>query len=353
MNKSLAALGLFVVLSVAAALWWFRPWSEYSPSEVYSFSRAEDRAVPYRAMETIYPYRRIAASPTPYAFPKASRTIDEVHITYDGSGETEALDDYAARRRTTGLMVVADREVVLERYWNGEGPDDRHTSWSVAKSVIATLIGRAVMDGEIESLGDPAKKYAAEYEGAPYGEVSIRHLLMMSSGIDFEEAYEVDGSDIRKLFFGTFFWNKDVDSIVRGHAPDREAGRDFDYISSNTAVLAAVLRGAYDGRSVASLAEEYVFAPLGMGAGTWLTDRQGADGKALGYCCLQVTLEDYAKLGQLYLQDGVVGTTRVIPEGWAAFVATPPQASHEPGSGDTLGAHGYGHHFWVPPDADG
>ena len=161
----------------------------------------------------------------------------------------------------------------------------------------------------------------------------------------------MDGSDIRKLFFGTFFRNRDVDDIVRAHEPDREAGQDFDYISSNTAVLAAVLRGAYGGRSVPSLAEEYVFAPLGMGAGTWLTDKEG--GKALGYCCLQVTLADYAKLGQLYLQDGVVGTTRVIPEGWAAFVGTPPQASHEPGDGDVLADHGYGHHFWVPPNADG
>ena len=88
-----------------------------------------------------------------------------------------------------------------------------------------------------------------------------------------------------------------------------------------------------------------------MREGSWLTDSRG--GKALGYCCLQVTLRDYAKLGQLYLQDGVVGRTRVIPEGWADFVATPPQPSHEPGVGEALSDHGYGHHFWVPPGADG
>ena len=351
MKTALIALGaILLALIAASALWWFRPWSAFSPAEVYAFSKAEDRREAYRAMETIYPHRVIAASPAPRAFPRAERGLDpDAYALPDGT--RVGLDDYAERRKMTGLMVVADGEVVLERYFGGETADDRHTSWSVAKSVIATLIGRALMDGEIASLDDPAARYAVEYEGTPYGGVSIRHLLMMSSGIDFDEDYETDGSDIRRLFFGTFFWNRDVDEIVRAYGQDRPAGRDFDYISSNTAVLTAVLRGAYDGRPVPSLAEEFVFAPLGMGAGTWLTDAEG--GKALGYCCLQITLEDYAKLGQLYLDDGLAGGVRVIPEGWADFVATPPQPSHEPGAGDTLAAHGYGHHFWVPPGADG
>jgi CubicO group peptidase (beta-lactamase class C family) len=351
------AFGLAIaalLIALAAALWWYRPWSEYSPAEVYGFSVAQDRKPAYRAMETIYPHRVIAASPTPYAFPRAGTEIDTAYVT---DGERRTLEDYASRHETTGFMVVHDGEVVLERYFGGEGPDDRHTSWSVAKSVIATLIGRALMEGEIESLDDPAQRYASEYEGTPFGSVSIRHLLMMSSGIDFDEDYEVEGSDIRKLFFGTFFRNEDVDAILRPYEQDRPAGEVFDYISANTSVLAAVLRGAYDGTPVAKLAEAKVFAPLGMGEGTWLTDSQdtgpGGTAKELGYCCLQVTLEDYAKLGQLYLQDGVVGRTRVVPEGWAEFVSTPPQPSHEPGGDNAFGRQGYGHHFWIPLGGNG
>lgn len=342
--------GAIALIFLGVLFWWFRPWSEYSPHEVYKFSKTQDRTVPFRAMETIYPHRTIAASPMPYTFPRGETLPQDAYTT--AQGERITFDDYADDRRVTGLMVVSKGEVVFERYFNGETASDRHTSWSVAKSVIATLIGRALMDGEIADLDDPAATYASEYEGTPYGAVSIRHLLMMSSGIDFNEDYEAPGSDVRKLFFGTFFWNKDVDGIVREHEPKREAGEAFHYISSNTAVLAAVLRGAYDGESVPALTERYVFAPLGLGAGTWLTDKPG--GKALGYCCLQITLEDYAKLGRLYVQDGVVNGERLIPEGWADFVGTPPQASHEPKLG-TLGGrgHGYGHHFWVPPSADG
>ena len=348
MRTLLRGLLVVLLLALAAALLWaFRPWSEHSPFEVYRFSEASDRKPAYRAMETIYPSAPIAASPTPYDFPDAARQLSG---EYTVNGRRRTVEDYAAERETTGLIVLHGGEVVLERYFGGETAEDRHTSWSVAKSVIATLVGRALMDGEIDSLDDPAEKYAPEYAGTDYGATSLRHLLAMSSGIDFDEDYEVDGSDIRRLFFGTFMRNKDVDEIVRSHERNRPAGSDFDYISSNTAVLAAVLRGAYD-TPVPQLAEEYVFAPLGMNAGSWLTDAPG--GKALGYCCLQVTLRDYAKLGQLYLQDGVVGRTRVIPEGWAEYVRTPPSPDHEPGTGTAQSAQGYGAHFWLPADNDG
>ena len=334
----LPAACLLAIFVLAVCLWWFRPWSEFSPAEVYAFSRAQDRTQAYRMMEEIYPSAEIAAAPAPTAFPRAP---SEIESGYNLNGEAQTLDDYAARRVMTGLIVVQGGEVVLERYYRGEGPEDRHTSWSVAKSVVATLVGHALMEGEIESLDDRADQYAAEYGGTDFGRVSIRNLLAMSSGIDFDEDYETDGSDIRRLFFGTFFRNRDVDSLVRQHEANRPAGDDFHYISANTAVLAAVLRGAYDGTDLPRLAEEKLFTPLGLHGGTWLTDRPG--GKALGYCCLQLRLEDFARLGQLYLDGGAVGADRLVPEGWPAFVSTPPDAAHEP----RAGRPGYGHHFWV------
>ena len=339
---------LLLVAGIAAAAWWFRPWSEFSPSEVYAASRIEDRSGPFRTMHLIYPNREIAAAPDHAPLPRAETMIDGDDIEL-ADGRTASLADYAEANNATGFMVLSGGEVVLEAYFNGEGAGDRHTSWSVAKSVVATLVGRALMEGRIESLDDPASRYAPDYGGTPYGEVSIRHLLMMASGIDFEEDYEKDGSDIRKLFFGTFFWNRDVDSIVRQHVPDGPAGETFDYISSNTAVLAAVLRGAYD-RPLAEIAEEKLLVPIGAGGGTWLTDAR--DGKEIGYCCLQITLEDYARLGRLYVDGGEANGERVIPEDWVAFVSTPPTPDHEPGEGAS-GALGYGHHFWLPPGADG
>ena len=347
LKRTGGALGLLVVaLAVVAAGWWFRPWSDYSPSEVYAFSRTADRTVPYRIMHEVYPYREIAAAPDHTPLPRVSEPLDGEAIVL-ADARTTSLSAYAEANNATGFMVLSGGEVVLEEYFNGERATDRHTSWSIAKSVVATLIGRALMEGRIDSLDDPAATYALEYAGTPYGDVSLRHLLMMSSGIDFDEDYEVDGSDIRRLFFGTFFWNRDVDDIVREHGPDGPAGERFDYISSNTAVLAAALRGIYDA-PLADVAAEKLFVPIGAGGGSWLTDRP--DGKELGYCCIKLALEDFARLGQLYLDGGLAPNgERIVPEDWVAFVSTPPTPDHEPSGG----RHGYGHHFWLPPDAEG
>jgi CubicO group peptidase (beta-lactamase class C family) len=340
---------LFCVIcaaAVGAAYWFFRPGAEFSPREVMAMSSVEDRREPYRMMDRIYPSSAIQRPEVVTTFPRNEQPID---IRYRWNGEEHGFEDYAERRAVQGLYVLKDGEVVLERYLGDAGPQDRFTSWSVAKSVVSSLIGIAVMDGKIDSLDDEVQTYAPEYAGTDYGRTSIRHLLMMASGIDFNENYEERGSDIRKLFFNTFLLNRDVDETVRAFERARPAGEQFNYISTNTQVLSAVLRGAY-GRSLISVFNEKLAQPLGLTGGSWLTDRKGRSRKELGYCCLQLTLEDYAKLGQLYVQDGMVGNIRVLPQGWAEFVGENPTPTHRPSED---GALGYGHHFWTIGGDDG
>lgn len=328
------------VAMVAAAYWYVRPGSEFSPREVIAFSKVEDRREAYRIMDDIYPSAKIRPPEVTTTFARNERALP---MQYEWEGEERDFLDYAQRRNVQGLLVLKDGEVAYETYLGEASADDTFTSWSVAKSFISTLTGIALKEGVIESLDDPVSKYAIGYRGTDYGETSIRHLLMMSSGIDFNENYEEKGSDIRKLFFNTFLLNRDVDTTIRRLSRNRPAGEDFDYISSNTQVLAAVLRAAYD-QPLIDTFNDKLAEPLGITGGTWLTDRQGPAGKELGYCCLQLTLEDYAKLGQLYAQDGMLGDEQILPLGWMDFVRTPPQPSHEP-KGD--GRLGYGHHFWV------
>ena len=347
MKKLLFPLYVAVCLAVVGvSVWYFNPGSPYSPRKVIEMATTDDRAGPYRMMERIYPSSAIKPSTTPTTFPRAERTIP-IAYTYEGAKRT--FEEYVADRRVQGILVLQDGQVVMEEYFEDAGPQDQFTSWSVAKSFVSSLIGIALMEGKIESLDDKAGRYAIEYAGTDYGETSIRHLLMMSSGIDFEEAYEVPGSDIRKLFNGTFLWKRDVDTFLRTYKRDQEPGKVFNYISSDTQVLSAFLRGAY-GQPLIETFNEKLAEPLGITGGSWLTDRPGPAGKELGYCCLQLTLEDYAKLGQLYIQDGVMGEKRILPEGWMNFVRTPPQPSHEPAAD---GARGYTHHFWVFGGDDG
>lgn len=333
---------LLAGLILAFGMWFYRPWAPYSPAGVWKGRNAEDRTEFYRSMSESFPHRDIAASPDLRRLP---RDLKPLEIIYSHEGQTRTIEDYGRDHDITGLMVVKDGAIVFEKYWRGEGPDDHHTSWSVAKSVVATLIGMGIKDGVIDSLDDPAEKYAPIYKGTAMGETSIRHLLMMSSGIDFIEDYEAVGSDMRKLFFNVFFLNRDVDKFVRVYKRELQAGTEFNYQSPNTIVLAAVIRGAF-GDNLAHIAEEKLFAPIGLGDGTWLLDRNAKNAKELGYCCLNIRLEDYAKLGMFLMDDGVIDGEALLPDGWMDLVTTPPQASHEPDP--ETGKFGYGLHFWVP-----
>lgn len=351
MRKLLLA-GAAVVAGGAASfgLWYFRPWSDYSPARVIAAGNVEDRTQSYRAMTAYFPYRTIEGVDNA---PPLPRDLVPMTLAYNYKGVARTVEDYARDYAITGLMIVKDDRVVYERYWRDETAEDRHTSWSVAKSVVATLVGMALKEGQISHINDTVETYAPVFRGTDYGRTTIRELLMMSSGIDFEEDYEADGSDMRKLFFNVFILNKDVDRFVRVYRRDEAPGTEFEYLSPNTTVLGAVVSGAYGGRSLSSLASEKIFAPMGMADATWLLDRNRPDGKELAYCCINMRLEDYARFGLLYLHNGIVGGQALLPDGWTSFVQSPPTPAHQPGPMGENGHHGYGHHFWIPPEADG
>ena len=98
----------------------------------------------------------------------------------------------------SGLMVLKDGKVVLERYGLGRQPQDRWTSFSVAKSVTSTLVGAAIQDGKIKSLDDPVTPYIPELKGSGYDGVTVRQMLTMSSGVKWNEDYTDPNSDVAR-----------------------------------------------------------------------------------------------------------------------------------------------------------
>lgn len=341
------ALALIVVL--AAAAWYFRPWSQYSPARITALDDPDAYVETFQRMGEILPSATIAATdPQPLARGDAALPQTYVH-----NGEERSLADYFARARVTGFAVLKDGVIVNEAYFHGAGADTTHTSWSVAKSFVATLIAQALHEGRIDSLDDPAAKYAPQFDGTDYGDTSLRDLLMMSAGMDFQEEYSPEReSDVRPLFFNAFIMRRDVDSMVAGIERNREPGRDQHYTSPNSHVLAAVARGVY-GEALADIVQDKLWGPLGMTHdASWLTNTPGADGQAIGYCCLQATTTDFARLGELYRLDGVWNGARMLPEGWAETATTPNAPWQEPGATPYDG-RGYALHFWVPEGYNG
>ncbi|MFO0437812.1 MAG: serine hydrolase domain-containing protein, partial [Phenylobacterium sp.] len=276
-----------------------------------------------------------------HALPLASGRIDP---PFTHAGRTWTVDQYMEAYRVSGLLVLQDGQVLLERYGLGRGPKDRWTSFSVAKSVTAILVGAAIQDGYIKSLQTPVTDILPELKGSAYDGVSVRHLLMMSSGVRWNEDYSDPNSDVAKgpsegvtLAQGQPDLNPVVAymrTLPRAHAP----GTVFNYNTGETDLVGILLARAV-GKGLAEYASEKIWKPYGMEAeGLWVTDPGGLE---RGGCCMSMTLRDYGRIGQFVLDDGVIDGRPVLPPGWARE-ATSKQIENSQA--------GYGYFWWMQPN---
>lgn len=336
-------------LVVAALLLLLRPGMERSPWAMLRLFHADVRAENFRHLERIFPTVSLPASSRPQPFAHAPAAISGQYVF---AGEQRAVDDFLARTTTTGLLVVRDGVIVHEQYRLGADANSRFTSFSVAKSVVAALVGIAVKDGAIRSLDDTVDAYVPAYADSAWAKVTVRDLLRMASGIDFDERYDTQFSDIQEVFQRAYLLGIPLDDTVRDYPAatgEQPPGTRFHYISINTQVLANVLRHA-TGQRLVDYAHLQLWEPLGMeDEALWAIDGEG--GTEVAYCCLNTTLRDYAKLGQLYLQQGRLGDRQLLPADWVRESTRRP----EPwlAAGVARPERGYGYHWWVPPDADG
>lgn len=305
------------------------------------FWNAEQQARWYPAMETVYQTRAIAAGRRVHALPLASRTLDPV---FTHAGRDWTVDEYMSAYRVSGLLVIRNGRVLLEKYGLGRGPQDRWTSFSVAKSVTAILVGAAIQDGRIKSLQTPVTDILPELKGSAYDGVSIRQLLMMSSGVRWSEDYSDPNSDVAKgpsegvkLAQGQPGLNPVVAymrTLPRAHAP----GTLFNYNTGETDLVGILLARAV-GKGLADYASEKIWKPYGMEMeGAWVTDPGGLE---RGGCCISMTLRDYGRVGQFVLDEGVIDGRPVLPPGWARE-ATSKQIEN--------GQAGYGYFWWMQPN---
>lgn len=345
--KSLLLIALVCVC--AFALWYWQPWSKYSPAKIASFEDPDKLTWNMQNMGELVPYRVVKAGQKL----ALQESLSALELSYQFEGKQKTLEQFLNESTTGGLLVIKDGVVVHEQYRQNADRNTLFTSWSVAKSFVATTIAIAVKEGAINSFDDTVETYAPQFSGTDYGTTKIGDLMAMSSGIDFEEDYQADKSDIRRFFFESFILKKNPDELLKPYSRDREPMSDFHYISSNSHVLSAVLRGVYN-KPLAEIISEKLWQPLGMeGDASWLQHVDG-DGQGLGYCCLNSRVRDYARFGQFLLQaiKGEGLGVDVLPEGWVQTLRVPASEHHKPG-GDNYSGRGYSQHFWLPIDAPG
>src|SRR5436190_24217413 len=146
--------------------------------------------------DTLFPARTI---PAPKQSAQLARAASEPVIRYRFSGLDQTLDDYLNRQPVTGLLIAKDNTILVERYQYGRTDTDRLTSFSMAKSMVALLIGIALKDGVIRSVDDLAETYVPALKDTEYGRTPIKALLLMASGVAFSDDDANPSSDINTL----------------------------------------------------------------------------------------------------------------------------------------------------------
>ena len=283
----------------------------------------------YSGYDEVLSARKIAKGATVTQLPRTERDV--------------GADGFMAANRNTGLLVMKNGTVLAERYQYDRKPEHRFASMSMAKTLVAMLVGIAIEEKKIASVDDTADKYVPELKGHPYGETRLRHLLTMSSGVRFTERY--DGTDDMSVMMNKTFFHEGpggVDTVMSFRERAAPAGTRFAYASAETQVLGLVLRAAV-GKTLAEYLSEKIWQPMGAEFdATWNTD---AGGHELAFCCINATLRDYARVGLMLSNDGAIDGRQIIPAAWVK-AATTPEAPHLQ-VGRATQFNGYGYQTWL------
>ncbi len=248
---------------------------------------------------------------------------------------SEPSDD--SRRRTRAVVVMKDGRVLAERYAPGFA---RHTpliGWSMTKSVTNNLIGMLVGDGVLD-LDDPAPVPEWQSGDDPRRQITIRHLLQMSSGLDFEEVYE-PGSDATNMLFTEHSAAAFAAAAPLAHEP----GTRWYYSSGTSNILARIFRDAAGGTAADAHAfiRSRLYEPLGI---TSMVIEFDSSDSPVGSSFSYATARDWARLGQFWLQEGRWNGRPLLPEGWIRWSVTPAPAANR---------GQYGAQFWLNAGIEG
>ncbi|NES75483.1 MULTISPECIES: serine hydrolase [Okeania] len=335
---------IFIVPLIATSL---IIWRFYLEPKITMFDD-DKRVNNFRNMDRVFPSKIIYRSTQPYNF---QENLYNLNTSYQFQGETRTMKDFLQRTGNTGFLIVKNDVIVYEKYSQGYTKNDKKTSWSVAKSFISALIGIAINDGYIHSIDDSITKYMPELKASGYNNVPIKHILQMSSGINFSEAYEDDNSDINKLLYKLFLYMRPMEKVILNYPAKEPSGNYFEYISLNTQILGLLLRRV-TGQDIVSYLEKKLWQPMGAESDAyWLTDNYGTE---VTFCGMNCTLRDYAKFALVYLHNGYFNGQQIIPKSWVKESTIPDTPHLQPGATDELYFKwGYQYHWWIPEGSNG
>ena len=228
---------------------------------------------------------------------------------------------------TRAIVIIHQGELVFEAYREGFGPETKQISWSMAKSLTQSLVGRALMEGVIENIDTPMPTPFAIDD--PRASITWRQWLNMADGLDYHEigTNDLEANDVVQMMFGKGRFDV-MEYIINDVPAKHKPGTHWNYSTAGFHLIGRALQqetgsvASADGTSgkarTTAWMEEILFAPLGMDA----QPEFDPTGTYLGGSLIWASARDFAKFGYLYLRDGMWEETRLLPEGWVDFART-------------------------------
>lgn len=238
---------------------------------------------------------------------------------------------------TVSFLVSHRDTIIYEEYWQDHGKDILGNSFSMAKSVVSLLIGIALDEGKIKSLDEPVANYLPEFEDEKRN-ITIRHVLTMSTGLSWSESYISPFCDVAELYYDT----DDRDLACNRRIVEEEPGKIWRYKSGDTQVLMYVLAKA-TGKTVSDYASEKLWIPMGAESDAWWSLADGEKSTEKAFCCLYATSRDFLRLGKLINHRGNWNGKQLVSASFVDEFASLAPLNKPNGKANNL----YGFQYWI------
>lgn len=256
-----------------------------------------------RAVRTIYFNGETTAFLSDYnEFPnrKIEKGVGQpwaISKNYNKIPETKALSEANSEFETVAFLIIKNDSIWHESYFDGYTKDTKSNSFSMAKSVVTACLGKAIMQGEIKSLDQKVTDFFPGYSSEFGDKMTVGDLSSMSSGLDWDESYYSPFSVTTRAYF-----DENLSQVLLDLKVTSEPGKEFEYLSGNTQLLAMVIEKA-TGEKLSDYVSKNFWKPMGAeNEALWQVDIEGGIEKA--YCCIASNARDFARFGKLYLQNG-------------------------------------------------
>ncbi len=254
-----------------------------------------------------------------------TRTLSKKSMHYHDSMQTRAF------------LVIKDDTILYEHYWDQHDENRVSNSFSMAKTIVSLLLGVALDEGKIESLEEPVAKYIDRFKYNARAELTIKQVLTMSAGFDWEESGINPLSETAEAYYGS-----NLERLVTTQQIIEPPGKVFHYQSGNTQLLAMIIEKA-TGVTISEYAEEKIWKKIGSeNEAFWSLDKENGDEKA--YCCFYATARDFARLGRLLLKKGNWEGVQVVS---AEYIEEMFKVQSELRTKDEIENAVYSYQFWI------